>query len=89
MDNEQVNKKWYAPRTDSHQGIVVCEDTGENIAVTYKKENARLVAAAPELLEAIREIIEWSHLNVCCKSQPEAKEILNRAFQARNKAIFG
>lgn len=43
---------WYKSKTGNHQGLVIDEQTGENIAVTYKKENARLVAAAPDLLKA-------------------------------------
>ena len=45
---------WYSSKTDSHQGLVIDEDTGENIAVTFKKENAQLVASAPKLLKACK-----------------------------------
>jgi hypothetical protein len=44
-------KKWYEGNTGTHQGLVIDEQTGESIAVTYKKENAALISAAPELLE--------------------------------------
>lgn len=43
---------WYEGNTGTHQGLVIDEQTGENIAVIYKKENATLISAAPELLEA-------------------------------------
>jgi hypothetical protein len=39
---------WYEGNTGTHQGLVIDEQTGENIAVTYKKENAALISAAPE-----------------------------------------
>jgi hypothetical protein len=46
---------WYnATKKDSLQGLVYDEITGENIAVTYDPENARLVAAAPDLLDACK-----------------------------------
>ena len=46
--------KWYEARMGDDQGLVVSELTGENIAVTYKKEYAQLIACAPEMLEALR-----------------------------------
>jgi hypothetical protein len=46
---------WYnATKKDSLQGLVYDETTGENIAITYDPENARLVAAAPDLLDACK-----------------------------------
>jgi len=49
----EYTKKWYTGNTGNHQGLVIDEHTGETIAVTYKKENAPLVSAAPEMYEAI------------------------------------
>jgi len=46
--------KWYTGNTGNHQGLIIDEETGENIAVAYKKENADLIAAAPELLKACK-----------------------------------
>ena len=48
--------KWYAGNINDHQGLVADEDTGENIAVVYNKKNAPLIASAPALLEALKEI---------------------------------
>jgi hypothetical protein len=51
-----MNKKWYVASmgSDPHnQGLVADENTGENIAVTYKAENTALVAAAPKMLQAL------------------------------------
>lgn len=42
------------------QSLVYSEETGEDIAVTYSDEtaaNARLIAAAPDLLAALQELI--------------------------------
>jgi len=47
---------WYAGNnSNDDQGLVIQEETGENIAVTYKAANARLIAAAPELLDILTE----------------------------------
>ena len=49
-----MSKHWYEANTGNHQGLVVEEETGKNIAVTYDKQDAALCAAAPELLEALK-----------------------------------
>lgn len=43
---------------NDHQGLVVDEETGANIAVAYEKKNAPLLAAGPKFLAALREIAE-------------------------------
>ena len=45
---------WYESNTGNHQGLIISENTGENIAVSYDKKNARLIAAAPDLYFACR-----------------------------------
>ena len=45
-------RNWYVISTGNHQGLVVEEGTGANIAVTYDAKHAPLVAAAPDLLAA-------------------------------------
>lgn len=51
---------WYAANMgNDHQGLVVSEATGANIAVTYDKRDAALVATAPALLEACKLSLEW------------------------------
>ena len=48
---------WYRASTGNHQGLVISELNGENIAVTYDKKNASLVAAAPDLLAACEALL--------------------------------
>ena len=51
---------WYAARSASdHQGIVADETTGATIAVVYDKQNAPLLAAAPELLAALEAVLTY------------------------------
>lgn len=46
---------WYtSSKKGDLQGLVIEEGTGANIAVTYKVEDAPVVAAAPELLEIVK-----------------------------------
>ena len=40
---------WYEAKTGNGQGLVVDERTGANVAVSYDKANARLIAAAPRM----------------------------------------
>lgn len=48
---------WYTnARPTDTQGLVYAESTGENIAVTYDPKNARLIAAAPDLLAALQAV---------------------------------
>jgi hypothetical protein len=50
-----MKRVWYTHSKKTNlQGLVIDETTGKNIAVTYEVEDAPLVAAAPELLEALK-----------------------------------
>lgn len=48
---------WYTAETGNHQGLVIEEETGRNVAVCYDKADAPLVAAAPALLHAAKEFV--------------------------------
>jgi hypothetical protein len=47
---------WHVASTGNHQGLVISE-TGANVAVTYDKADAPLVAAAPDFLHACRDAL--------------------------------
>jgi hypothetical protein len=54
-----MENNWYvANNSNDTQGLVADEDTGENIAVTYKIENAPLVASAPKAVALLVETLE-------------------------------
>jgi hypothetical protein len=61
---------WYVANTGNHQGLVIDQDTGRNIAVAYDKEDAPLLAAAPDLLAA------------CKGAQADIRELMNQAMPA-------
>ena len=63
---------WYkAKNSNDTQGLVIDEKTGANIAVTYDPKHSELIAAAPELADAleamtenyINEVKEWGEAN--------------------------
>lgn len=62
METNQTPKQWYVGRTGNHQGLVCEEKTGKNIAVTYDKADAPLVALAPEMYECLVEAEDQSRM---------------------------
>lgn len=60
MNTTTPQNAWYPADTGNHQGLIICETTGANIAVCYDKAHAPLIAAAPQMLAALRHILnEW------------------------------
>ena len=49
---------WYPKKGSSGQGLVIDEDNGRTVAVAYDEKDAPLIAAAPELLAAIEDIVK-------------------------------
>jgi hypothetical protein len=79
---ETKGAHWYVGKTGNHQGLVIEEGTGRNVAVAYDKQDAPLLAAAPELLAVLKEALEFAQghpdrtvnwaeqrLNVCYHSR--------------------
>ncbi len=71
-------KTWYAKRSAGPgQGLVIEEETGRNVAVSYDEKDTPLLAAAPELLAALRDILAWvvytrdGHAHVRCLRHAE------------------
>lgn len=56
--------RWYAAKAgNDHQGLVIEEGTGRNIAVTYDVKDAPLVAAAPEMAAFTRKVADMGRLS--------------------------
>lgn len=49
-ESKHISRAWHETSTGNHQGLIIDEETGKNIAVCYDKADAPLIAAAPKLL---------------------------------------
>lgn len=81
---------WYDKPTGSAQHVVASEQTGETIAVVYNdnQANARLISAAPELLEALNGLLMCPDLNLD-SLEAETVEAIQHARQAIHKSTNG
>ena len=65
MKTTTENKQWHSSGTGNHQGLIIDSKTGYNIAVSYDREDAPLIAAAPDLLSACESALKvfeaWAH----------------------------
>jgi hypothetical protein len=57
---------WYSKPSSGHQGLIISEATGANVAVSYDQADGPLIAAAPDLLEALQHVYAvaiqlWGH----------------------------
>lgn len=64
---------WYVGNTGNHQGLVIEETTGRDVAVTYDKKDAPLVAAAPRLVETLRDMIALAAHSILHDEEDETK----------------
>ena len=55
-----MTQRWYVASTGDHQGLVIDEATGRNVAITYDKADAPPIAAAPDLRNALADMIEMA-----------------------------
>ena len=52
-------KRWYAPNAgNDFQGMVVDEDTGRTVAVTYDSKDAPFIAAACNHINQLRDLMQ-------------------------------
>ena len=72
---------WYA-KTNELQGMVFDEKTGETIAVSYKPDNAQLIASAPKLLEMLKQLLEVSDLHTFNHMNMKANRLIREIEEA-------
>lgn len=60
MTTQHTPGEWYHTGTSAGQHLIASEYKGDTIAVVYhdNEANARLIAAAPELLEALTALLK-------------------------------
>jgi len=56
--SKRKSTRWYSKSISSEQGLVIEERTGRSVAVAYDKADAPLLAAAPKMLAALKEIAD-------------------------------
>lgn len=87
MNNEEnTTRNWYATKAAGNgQGLVIDGDTGETVAVAYDMKDTPLLAAAPIMLEALKEIIDitgtrdpdWSLSALLSLARQKARDAIN------------
>jgi hypothetical protein len=77
---------WYDSSTSNHQGLIIAENTGENIAVAYDKKNAKILAASPVMFEAC-EHIEWDLTRALHQDMKVSEFIKKECFKNLKSAI--
>lgn len=79
--NENTTRNWYATKAGA-QGLIIEEDTGRNVAVAYDAKDASLLAAAPTMLAALKQLDDrWDELprdlqQVVIKAIEAAEDVL-------------
>ncbi|MCP4541718.1 MAG: hypothetical protein GY832_31690 [Chloroflexi bacterium] len=81
METKHTPGPWAGQKTAGHeihsQSAVYDEVTGESIAIVYDGEaNARLIAAAPDLLAALTTLVAWMDDSGLSHTQPGGKGVL-------------
>jgi hypothetical protein len=92
MSAQHTPGPYYVARTAGHQGLIISEATGTNIAVVYDKKDSPLLAAAPELLEALKKCVTCMESEYLSRNDPldlTLPEGLKEARAALAKATEG
>lgn len=76
--------------SEQHGGVAACDWTpkhcGNGVTATYREANARLIAAAPDLLDALQSLVD---MDVSYQRGPRVEEAVNKARYAIAKATGG
>lgn len=73
----------YATRLSGDQGLISDDADGRSVAITYRAEDAVLLAAAPKLRQALIDLADCAGLT----SLPGYKDELDSAVRAARQVI--
>ena len=71
---------WYTTKGSMGQGLVIDEADGRNVAVAYDEKDAPLLAAAPDMLEALCAFLRAPHIG---SDGPGSSTIVVQEFNLR------
>lgn len=57
-----MKQNWYHKNQGNGQGLIIDEATGRNVAVAYDGKDAQLLAAAPQLLDALQQCLAFNRV---------------------------
>lgn len=89
QDGMPGTKSWHVCGNISGQGIILDDYDGRTIAATYETEDALLIAAAPDLLdacEALLRLLEMTSGNPYAVESQFGEETIRDAMDAVAKA---
>jgi hypothetical protein len=73
---------WYAKKSaGTGQGIVIDEEDGRNVAVAYDEQDTALLAAAPDLLNACRKLLNVLEAEAECDFYKAHKQLAVDAIE--------
>ena len=55
-------KQWYESNTGNHQGLIIDEETGDNIAVIYDKKHTEFICRACNNYDNFMELLETANI---------------------------
>ena len=81
MSTQNKPTRWIATLNGAGQGLIY-SDTGADVAICFDPKDAKLIAAAPELLEALNDLLTVT----MDQKRAEGYELMPEELQAETKA---
>jgi len=87
-NNPHISKKWYVERPYGETGVYVAKKNDSSLLLRIvdsdQEKNANLIAASPELLESLLEIMNFASLHIQndangCLIFEKARKVIERA----------
>jgi hypothetical protein len=74
---------WYGRNNSNGQGLIIDEETGRNVAISYDEKDTNLLSCAPELRKAIQIVysrVMNTNINTPIGEMSDTWEILRKAL---------